>query len=106
MVRVKKFLDLQRPSSSCRTVRASEAHGGRRPEGVLGQGVNLYVQCEDAVALHREFRSASLKQESRLSGIACGLQLSVIQTAKLDFECATDVQEDAALSEFEASKKN
>jgi hypothetical protein len=25
---------------------------------------------------------------------------------KLDFECATDVQEDAALSEFEASKKS
>jgi len=28
-----------------------DGHGGRCPEGVLGQGVFLSFQCEDAVAL-------------------------------------------------------
>ena len=37
-----------------------EGHGGQRPHGVLGQGINLCFQCEDAVALYHEFRSRGL----------------------------------------------
>src|SRR5215472_2345606 len=35
--------------------------GGVRPEGILGQGVNLCFQCEDAIALYYEFRSRDLE---------------------------------------------
>lgn len=38
---------------------------GRRPEGVLGNGVTLSFQCEDAVSLYREFRSRGLDAKVR-----------------------------------------
>src|SRR5271169_1761301 len=34
---------------------------GRRPEGVLGLGVSVCFQCEDAVSLYREFCSRGIE---------------------------------------------
>ena len=83
-----------------------EGHGGQRPEGVLGQGVNLCFQCEDAIALYRELRSRDLEAREPFVGNSMWVTgLSDPDGYKLDFESATDVPEDTALSEFEASKK-
>lgn len=82
-------------------------HGGQRSEGVLGQGVNLCFQCEDAVALYRELRSRGLEAREPFVGNSMWVTgLSDPDGYKLDFESATDVPEDTALSEFEASKKS
>lgn len=79
---------------------------GRRPEGVLGQGVSVCFQCGDAVALYREFRSRGIEAQEPFVGnsmwVTC---FSDPDGYKLDFESMTDVPEETKLSEFEASKK-
>jgi lactoylglutathione lyase len=78
---------------------------GRRPEGALGQGVSLSFQCEDAVALYREFRSRGIEAQEPFVGnsmwVTC---FSDPDGYKLDFESMTDVSEETKLSEFEVSK--
>jgi lactoylglutathione lyase len=77
-----------------------EGHGGRRPEGVLGQGVNLCFQCEDAVALYREFRSRGIDAKEPFVGNSMWVTvLSDPDGYKLDFESPTDVPEETKLSE-------
>lgn len=79
-----------------------DGHGGRRPDGVLGQGVNLCFQCEDAIALYREFRSRGL--EAREPFVGNSMWVTGINDPdgyKLDFESATDVPEETKLSELE-----
>jgi lactoylglutathione lyase len=83
-----------------------EGHGGRRPDGMLGQGVSLCFQCEDAVALYREFLSRGLEASEPCVGN--NMWVTVISDPdgyKLDFESPTDVPEDTKLSELEASQK-
>ena len=79
-----------------------EGHGGRRSDGVLGQGVSLCFQCEDAVALYREFRSRGIEAEEPFVGnsmwVTC---LRDPDGYKLDFESLTDVPEETKLSEVE-----
>jgi len=83
-----------------------EGHGGQRPEGVLGQGVNLSFQCEDAVALYREFRSRGLDAREPFVGNSMWVTgLSDPDGYKLDFESMTDAPEEVTLAQFEASKK-
>jgi catechol 2,3-dioxygenase-like lactoylglutathione lyase family enzyme len=83
-----------------------EGHGGRRPEGVLGQGVSVCFQCEDAVGLYHELRSRSLEPSEPFVGnnmwVTC---ISDPDGYKLDFESPTDVPEETRLSEFEAQQK-
>jgi lactoylglutathione lyase len=79
-----------------------EGHGGRRPDGVLGQGVTLCFQCEDAVTLYREFRSRSLDVREPFVGNSMWVTvLSDPDGYKLDFETPTDVPEDTKLSEVD-----
>lgn len=79
-----------------------EGHGGLRPEGTLGQGVSLCFQCEDAVALHREFRSRGVDAAEPFVGNAMWVTvLSDPDGYKLDFESPTDVPEETKLSEVE-----
>ena len=79
---------------------------GSRPEGVLGQGVTLSFQCEDAVALYREFRSRSLDAKEPFVGNSMWVTvLTDPDGYKLDFESMTDVPEETKLSEHEASQK-
>ena len=83
-----------------------EGHGGRRPEGVLGQGVNLCFQCADAVALYHEFRSRSLEPSEPFVGNNMWVtSLRDPDGYRVEFESATDAPEETTLSEFEASKK-
>jgi lactoylglutathione lyase len=75
---------------------------GRRPEGVLGQGVSLCFQCEDAVALYREFRSRGLEAKEPFVGNSMWVTLvSDPDGYKLDFESPTDVAEETKLAETE-----
>jgi lactoylglutathione lyase len=79
-----------------------DGHGGRRPDGVLGQGVNLCFQCEDAIALYREFRSRGLEAREPFVGNSMWVTgISDPDGYKLDFESATDVPEETKLSELE-----
>ena len=74
---------------------------GRRPEGALGQGVTLSFQCEDAVALYREFRSRGLDAREPFVGNSMWVTgLSDPDGYKLDFESHTDVAEETKLSEI------
>jgi len=75
----------------------------RPPEGVLGQGVSLCFQCEDAVALYREFRSRSIEANEPFVGNSMWVTvLSDPDGYKLDFESLTDAPEETKLSEVEA----
>ncbi len=81
---------------------AREGHGGRRPEGVLGQGVNLCFQCEDAVALYREFRSRGLEPSEPTVGNSMWVtSLHDPDGYRVEFESVTDAPEDTQLSEVE-----
>lgn len=76
---------------------------GRRPEGALGQGVSLCFQCEDAVALYREFRSRGIEAAEPFVGNSMWVTvLSDPDGYKLDFESPTDVAEETKLSELGA----
>ena len=84
-----------------------EGHGGQRPEGVLGQGVNLCFQCEDALALYHEFRSRGLEPSEPFVGNNMWVTwLRDPDGYRVEFESMTDVPEDTTLSEFERSKKS
>jgi hypothetical protein len=84
---------------------AKEGRGGQRPQGVLGQGINLCFQCEDAVALSSA--PAASTQGSLLSATRCGSRGSGDPDGyRLDFESPTDLPEDTRLSEFEAHGEN
>lgn len=84
-----------------------EGHGGQRPEGVLGQGVSLCFQCEDAVALYHEFRSRGLEPSEPFVGNSMWVtSLRDPDGYRVEFESLTDVPEDTTLSQFEASKKS
>jgi lactoylglutathione lyase len=75
---------------------------GRRPEGVLGQGLSLCFQCEDAIAFYREFRSRGIEAKEPFVGNSMWVTvLSDPDGYKLDFESATDVPEETKLSEVE-----
>ena len=75
---------------------------GRRPDGVLGQGVSLCFQCEDAVALYREFRSRGIEAKEPFVGNSMWVTvLSDPDGYKLDFESVTDVPEETKLSGVE-----
>jgi lactoylglutathione lyase len=77
-------------------------HGGFKPEGVLGQGVSLCFQCEDAVALYREFRSRGIEADEPFVGNSMWVTvLSDPDAYKLDFESVTDAPEEAKLSEVD-----
>jgi len=78
---------------------------GRRPEGTLGQGVSLCFQCEDAVALYREFRSRGIEVKEPSVGNSMWVTVFTDPDGyNLDFESMTDVAEDTKLSEVESKK--
>jgi lactoylglutathione lyase len=72
------------------------------PEGALGQGVSLCFQCEDGVALYREFLSRGIEAKEPFVGNSMWVTvLSDPDGYKLDFESPTDLPEDTKLSEVE-----
>jgi lactoylglutathione lyase len=84
------------------SIMLQEYLAGCRPEGVLGQGVSLCFQCEDAVALYREFRARGIDaKEPEVGNSMWVTVLSDPDGYKLDFESVTDTPEDTKLSELE-----
>jgi catechol 2,3-dioxygenase-like lactoylglutathione lyase family enzyme len=74
--------------------------GPSAPQGKLGEGVSLCFQCEDAVALYREFRSRGIEAAEPFVGNSMWVTvLSDPDGYKLDFESVTDVPEETRLSE-------
>lgn len=73
-----------------------------KPEVKLGEGVSLCFQCEDAVALYREFRSRGIEAAEPFVGNSMWVTvLSDPDGYKLDCESPTDVPEDTKLPEID-----
>jgi uncharacterized glyoxalase superfamily protein PhnB len=73
----------------------------RRPKEALGTGVNVCFQCEDALALYREFKSRGIQTRGRPS---VGNRLWVVPVTdpdgyRMEFASPTDVPEESELEE-------
>ena len=73
----------------------------RQPKEKLGTGVNLCFQCEDALALYREFKSRGIQTRERPS---VGNRLWVVPLTDpdgycMEFSSPTDAPEESELAE-------
>lgn len=73
----------------------------RQPKEALGTGVNVCFQCDDALALYREFKSRGVQTRSRPS---VGNHLWVVSVTdpdgyRMEFSSPTDAPEDTELEE-------
>jgi lactoylglutathione lyase len=73
----------------------------RRPNETLGTGVNVCFQCEDALALYREFKSHGVQTLKRPS---VGNRLWVVPVTdpdgyRMEFSSPTDAPEESELEE-------
>lgn len=71
------------------------------PKETLGTGVNVCFQCEDALALYREFKSRGIHMRNRPS---VGNRLWVVPVTdpdgyRMEFSSPTDAPEDTELEE-------
>jgi lactoylglutathione lyase len=74
---------------------------GRQPSGTLGAGVNICFQCEDALALYREFKSRGIQMRKRPF---VGNQMWVVGLTdpdgyRIEFSSPTDAPEESELEE-------
>ena len=80
-----------------------EGHPLRQPVGKPGEGVSICFQCEDALALYREFTgrgiAASEPQVGNNMWVTC---FDDPDGYRLDFESPTDVPEETRLSEIQS----
>ena len=72
-----------------------------RPMETLGTGVNICFQCEDALALYREFKSRGIQPRNRPS---VGNRLWVVPVTdpdgyRIEFSSPTDAPEETELEE-------
>jgi uncharacterized glyoxalase superfamily protein PhnB len=73
----------------------------RRPKEAVGTGVNVCFQCEDALALYREFKSRGIQTRTR-PFVGNGLwvvPLSDPDGYRLEFSSPTDAPEESELEE-------
>ena len=73
----------------------------RQPKETLGAGVNVCFQCEDALALYREFKARGIQTLKRPS---VGNRLWVVAVTdpdgyRMEFSSPTDAPEDTELEE-------
>ena len=73
----------------------------RKPKDVLGTGVNVCFQCEDALALYRDFKSRGIQTRKRPT---VGNRLWVVPVTdpdgyRMEFESPTDAPEESELDE-------
>jgi lactoylglutathione lyase len=72
----------------------------QEPECKVGVGVSICFQCDDALALYREFTAKGIAAKQPFVGNAMWVTLvSDPDGYKLDFESPTDVAEDTVYSE-------
>jgi len=72
-----------------------------RPKETLGTGVNVCFQCEDALALYREFKSRGIQMRKRPF---VGNRMWVVPVTdpdgyRIEFESPTDAPEESELEE-------
>jgi catechol 2,3-dioxygenase-like lactoylglutathione lyase family enzyme len=78
-----------------------EGHDSWVPSGKVGEGVSLYFNCEDAVAIYRELTSRGVQASEPQVGNAMWVTgLSDPDGYRLFFESATDTPEDTKFSEL------
>jgi lactoylglutathione lyase len=73
----------------------------RRPKKMLGAGVNVCFQCEDALALYREFKTRGIQTRNRPF---VGNRLWVVPVTdpdgyRMEFSSPTDAPEESELEE-------
>ena len=78
-----------------------EFRPGAQPTETLGNGVNVCFQCEDALALYREFKSREIQTRKRPS---VGNRLWVVPLTdpdgyRIEFSSPTDAPEESELEE-------
>ena len=79
-----------------------DGHGVDGLKACSGQGVSLCFQCEDAVALYREFRSRDIEAKEPFVGNSMWVtSLRDPDGYRVEFESMTDVPEETKLSEVE-----
>ena len=72
---------------------------GRRPEGTLGAGMSVSFQCDDALALYREFKARGVDIRDRPS-VGNGLWVVAVTDPdgyRMDFSSPTDAPEESEL---------
>jgi len=74
---------------------------GRRPTETLGTGVNVCFQCEDALALYREFKSRGVETGRRpfVGNRHWVVPLTDPDGYRIEFESPTDAPEESELEE-------
>lgn len=78
-----------------------ESPAASKPVGTVGEGVSLWFQCEDSLALYREFRSRDLDvSEPQVGNGLWDTRILDPDGYRLHFESATDVPEETRLSEL------
>jgi lactoylglutathione lyase len=83
---------------------ATEGHDSWVPSCKVGEGVSLCFQCEDAIALYREFKSHGLEPcEPFVGNSMWDTALSDPDGYHLHFESPTNVPEDTKLSQLSRS---
>lgn len=83
-----------------------EYRPNRAPQEKRGQGVSLWFQCQDAIALYDEFRSRGLDpREPFVGNFMWDMAISDPDGYALHFESPTDVPEETKLSEWLARQK-
>jgi lactoylglutathione lyase len=73
----------------------------RRPKETLGSGVNVCFQCEDALALYRDFKSRGIQTRNR-PFVGNGLWVVPIidpDGYRVEFSSPTDAPEDSELEQ-------
>jgi hypothetical protein len=71
--------------------------------GKLGQGVSIWFQCEDAIAIYHDVRSRGIEaSEPQVGNGLWDTALSDPDGYRLHFESPTDVPEETKLSEVQA----
>jgi len=80
-----------------------EFHKERIPSGKLGDGTSIWFQCEDAIALYREFRGRGIEaSEPQVGNAQWETMLRDPDGYKVNFGSPTTVAEETRLSEVKS----
>lgn len=73
----------------------------RRPKEMLGTGVNVCFQCEDALALYRDFKSRGIQTRNRpfVGNRLWAVPVTDPDGYRLEFSSPTDAPEESELEE-------
>ena len=75
-------------------------HGPQRPAGMLGLGVVISFQCQDALAIYRAARSRGIQASRPFVGNGMWVtSMTDPDGYRLEFESPTDVPEETELAE-------